>query len=196
MKVKLTFAEGLLGTAPNNKDVYKDFIASKATDAATTEDEIAAVGVDDVQQKGKTVFPRDEKGVSFVYDYQIKGFFKDACGMLARVKGTRSKELKAYKKVIDGIIFVAPRQIYLRLPEGTEIGECQRPLRGQTAQGERVALVYSDEAPAGTSIEFEISCLSDTVEPVVREWLDYGKLRGLGQWRNSGKGRFGWEEIE
>ena len=22
------------------------------------------------------------------------------------------------------------------------------------------------------------------------EWLDYGQLRGLGQWRNSGKGRF------
>lgn len=29
----------------------------------------------------------------------------------------------------------------------------------------------------------------------VREWLDYGMLRGLGQWRNSGKGRFTWEEI-
>lgn len=30
----------------------------------------------------------------------------------------------------------------------------------------------------------------------VREWLDYGQLRGLFQWRNSGKGRFVWEEVE
>jgi hypothetical protein len=29
----------------------------------------------------------------------------------------------------------------------------------------------------------------------VKEWLDYGELRGLGQWRNSGKGKFKWEEI-
>lgn len=30
----------------------------------------------------------------------------------------------------------------------------------------------------------------------VREWLDYGALRGLFQWRNSGKGRFEWEEVD
>ena len=30
---------------------------------------------------------------------------------------------------------------------------------------------------------------------VCREWLDYGRVRGIGQWRNSGKGRFTWEEI-
>ena len=29
----------------------------------------------------------------------------------------------------------------------------------------------------------------------VREWLDYGRLNGIGQWRNSGKGRFVWEEL-
>jgi hypothetical protein len=32
--------------------------------------------------------------------------------------------------------------------------------------------------------------------PYVEEWLDYGCLRGLGQWRNSGKGRFFWERID
>lgn len=37
----------------------------------------------------------------------------------------------------------------------------------------------------------------DAVEDAetVREWLDYGALRGLFQWRNSGKGRFEWEEV-
>ena len=37
--------------------------------------------------------------------------------------------------------------------------------------------------------------VTDLAEKLVREWLDYGKLRGLGQWRNSGKGRFEWKEV-
>lgn len=28
------------------------------------------------------------------------------------------------------------------------------------------------------------------------ERLDYGELRGIGQWRNSGKGRFTYEELK
>ena len=76
-----------------------------------------------------------------------------------------------------------------------EIGTCQRPLRGQTPQGERIALANSETIPAGSWIEFTIKCLCDSHEAAVREWLDYGELRGIGQWRNSGKGRFKWEEI-
>jgi hypothetical protein len=38
-------------------------------------------------------------------------------------------------------------------------------------------------------------CLLDSDMKLVREWLDYGRLRGIGQWRNSGRGRFTWEEI-
>jgi hypothetical protein len=30
----------------------------------------------------------------------------------------------------------------------------------------------------------------------VKEWLNYGRVRGLGQWRNSGKGKFYWELLE
>ena len=73
---------------------------SKAPDASTIEDEIAALGADAVAEKGKTVFPRTD-GQPILYDYQIKGFFKDACGMLARVKSKKSSALKAYKKIID-----------------------------------------------------------------------------------------------
>lgn len=35
--------------------------------------------------------------------------------------------------------------------------------------------------------------LEDGLEKAVREWLDYGILKGIGQWRNSGKGRFVYE---
>lgn len=194
MKVKITFNEPILGTWPANKEIAAEFIASKAPDASTVEDEINAFGVDAVVEKGKTVFPKLDDGTPFLYDYQIKGFFKDSCGMLARVKTTESSKLKAYKKIIDGLIFVEPRTIPF-LNYG-EIADCQRPLRAQTMQGERVSLANSEEIPAGASVEFEIMCFDEKHEAAVREWLDYGRLRGIGQWRNSGKGRFSWEELD
>ncbi len=78
LKVKLTFTENVLGTLPGDKEVYETYIASKAPDAATISDEIAAVGVDEVLDKGTTVFPRTVDGEPAFYDYHIKGFFKDA----------------------------------------------------------------------------------------------------------------------
>ena len=193
--------EPILGTAPNNDEIYRDFIGSKAPDANSVEDEIAAIGADEFAEKGMTVFPRTEDGKPFLWDYQVKGFFKDACSMLSRVGGkgedgkkrkvNESSKMTAYKKIIDGLIFVQPRQIPFAF-DG-EIGVCQRPLRAQTMQGERVALAMSEEIPAGSTVEFDVVCLSAEHIPAVREWLDYGLLRGIGQWRNSGKGRFSYE---
>jgi hypothetical protein len=65
-------------------------------------------------------------------------------------------------------------------------------LRAQTAQGERIALAASESAPAGTTAEFSVVLLDPRLESLIRELLDYGELRGLGQWRSSGKGRFLW----
>lgn len=194
MKVRITFMEPVLGTWSANKEIAEEFIASKAPDASTIEDEIKALGVDAVVEKGKTIFPKLEDGTPFLYDYQIKGFFKDSCGMLNRVKTSESSKLKAYKKIIDGLIFVSPRTI--PFTNYGEIHDCQRPLRAMTMQGERVSLANSEEIHAGASAEFEIMIFDDAHEKAVREWLDYGKLRGIGQWRNSGKGRFVWEEID
>lgn len=193
LKVKLTFIEPILGTAPGNEEVYREYIGSKAPDAATVEEEVEALGVDAVVEKGKTVFPRMEDGTPCLWDFQIKGFFKDSCGGLRKVDKTVSSGIKAFKKEIDKLIFVKPRQIPLRF-DG-EIGVCQRPLRASTAQGERVSLAISEEIPAGATVELTILCLSDDHEKAVREWLDYGRLSGIGQWRNSGKGRFTWEEV-
>lgn len=202
--VKIKFIEPILGTSPNNEEIYRDFIGSKAPDAATVEDEVAALGVDEVTEKGMTVFPRNEDGQPIIWDYQIKGFFKDACGMLSRVGGkgedgkkrkvNESSKMTAYKKIIDGLIFVQPRQIPITF-DG-EVGFCQRPLRAMTMQGERITLAMSEEIPAGAEIEFDVICLADENMAAVIEWLDYGILRGIGQWRNSGKGRFGYEITE
>ena len=198
LKVRLTFTEDVLGTANADKNVHSEFIASKAPDAPSREEEVEALGAEEVERKEMTVFPRMENGSPMFWDYQIKGFFKDTCSALSRCKGEYySKEscgMKAYKKIIDGCIFPQPRKIEIHM--NGEMGNCQRPLRAQTAQGERIALANSEAVPAGSWIEFKVVCLSDAYEKAVREWLNYGQFKGIGQWRNSGMGRFTWEEIK
>ena len=194
MNVRLTLIEEMLGTKAANPDVFSDFIASKAPDGDKRREELDTA--ENREEAGTTVFSRDDNGKPMLWDYQIKGFFKDACGALRRADGTASKELKAYKTTIDGVIFVNPRKIALQLPTGATVGVCERPLRADTAQGPRVSVCRSETVPAGTIIECEIVIMAATLKKLVTEWLDYGKLRGLGQWRNSGKGRIKWEEIE
>lgn len=193
MKVRLEFLEEVLGTASADPEIHETYIASNAPDAPTRKEEVEALGVEEVFEKSMTIFPK-ENGIPFLWDYQIKGFFKDSCGMMRKVSGSVSSKMKAYKKEIDGLIFIKERKIPFQF-DG-EMGICQRPLRAQTAQGERIALSSSETIPAGAAIEFEIECLVDSDMNAVVEWLDYGKLRGIGQWRNSGKGKFEWKSID
>ena len=201
IKVKITLTEEMLGTSSANPEIHSEYIASKAPDAASREEEVAAIGVDESIEKAMTVFPRDTDGHPFVWDYQIKGWMKDACGMLRRAKGSESSKLTAYKQVIDGVMFPTPRRIRINMPEGAQMGTCERPLRAETAQGPRVALANSETVPEGSTLEFVIKCLplaksKTTLDALVMEWLEYGEMRGLGQWRNSGKGRFEFEILE
>ena len=194
LRIRMTFIEPILGTLPNNPDIYRSFIGSKSPDAATVEDEVKALGADAVAENSMTVFPALDDGTPYLYDYQIKGFFKGACGFLKSIPNTKSSAIKAYKKKIDGHIFPEPRRIIFHNVD--EIGECQRPLRAQTAQGERVSLAMSEEIPAGAWIEYNVLLLDDRDEDLLKEWLNYGQLNGIGQWRNSGKGRCKWEELD
>ena len=200
LKVRLTFFEEVLGTSPNNEQLYDDYIASKAPDARSRAEEIEAIGTGDYIEKQMTVFPRTEDGKPFVWDYQIKGMFKDNCGGLRKVDGSDSSKLSAYKKTIDKNIFVDERRIPIQ--NYGRIGEIQRPLRADTPQGPRNSLAHSETVPAGSYIEFTVKFFNklkgvkvDLID-VIREWLDFGAESGFGQWRNSGKGRFTWEEIQ
>lgn len=204
IKIRITFTEEVLGSSPANEQIYKDYIASKAPDAATLEEEIEAVGVEEVTDKAMTIFPKMADGTPFIYDYQIRGFFKEMAGILKKIPHTESSKISAHKKLIDNYIFVSPRQIPLDL-HGYRMDICQRPLRAQTAQGERIALAMSETVPAGTSCEFNVTMTLEgeakkgkeavDYETALKEWLDYGKLKGFGQWRNSGKGLFTYEII-
>lgn len=194
LRVRITLLEELLGTASANPNIHREFIASKAPDAQSTEEEVASIGVEAFIDKSMTVFPRTTEGQPHLWDYQIKGFFKDACSMLHRCPDTLSLTLKAYKKIIDGTVFVSPRRILLQNFAPGPV--CVRPLRASTAQGERIALASSEVAAAGTVLEFVITLLDPANEKHVLEWLNYGEFRGLGQWRNSGKGRFSYQVLE
>lgn len=191
--VKITLIEDMLGTASGDKELHETYVASKAPNAPSMTEEIEALGIEEVTEKAMTVFPRDTDGTPIIWDYQIKGMFKDACGMLRKITGTRSSKIKAFKKEIDGLVFPKPRKIRITLfgPMST----LQRPLRASTAQGERIALANSETIPAGSTFEFSVLCLDDSYTETVKEWLDYGYLRGLGQWRNAGYGRFTYEVL-
>ena len=189
MQIRITFTEPLLGTLSGDSELAKDYILTKHPDGITQDELDASQPVEEVTEKASTIFAR-ENGNPMLWDYQIKGFFKDACSMMLRV--TKVKELRAYKKIIDGLIFVKPRKIILKL--SGELTWTERPLRASTPQGERIALARSETAPIGTYFDIEILMLNEKlVKKYVKNWLDYGALRGIGQWRNSGMGRFDWK---
>lgn len=193
-KYKIVFIEELLGTKTANPDLYREYLADKiGVDEQEKELEALPKNLTEEEKKNTTVFPRTEDGLPFIYDYQIKGFFKDAQGMLQRVKG---EKMTAYKKIIDGLIFIKERKIPLALPENGNITVCTRPLRAQTMQGERVSLANSEAVPAGSVAEFTVECFDPDLFGKIETWLEYGRRRGLGQWRNSGKGAFEYFEGE
>ena len=198
---RITFTEECLGTSPANPEIYSEYIASNRPEGSDPAEVAALPTLQEEIQKSMTVFGR-EGDKPILWDYQIRGFFKDACSSLARVKSdakdgysTLSSKLPAYKKVIDGLIFVEPRKIILNLPAGRDIGICERPLRAQTAQGERIALSRSETVPAGTWFDIKVVMMHEPHAKLVTEWLEHGAFRGLGQWRNSGKGKFSFAKV-
>lgn len=204
MKVRLTFIEELLGTLPGDPELATEFILDKYPDGVQKDEEEALPTADEALIKGTTLFARNKNGNPILWNYQVRGFFKAAVSALNRVaESVDEVKLAAHKKIIDQCVFVKPRQLVLSKAPGIPLADenltiCQRPLRGQTAQGERVSLARSEAAPAGTFIELEVKFLKDTEQYLdnVREWFTYGELSGLGQWRNSGKGTFSWEELD
>jgi hypothetical protein len=191
-KYEIKFAQDCLGVQSNNKDLHREYIASKAENPETIEDEVAAVGVDSVMDKALLVFPRVD-GKPFVYDYQFKGFLKEACGALARVPGTRSNKLKAYRKVITGLIFPTERKMIFDM--AGPLGSLTRTMRGDTAQGPRVTILTSEVVPEGSTFIVPIKLYDDTHEKLLHEWLDYGADFGLLGWRGARFGRFTWKQL-
>lgn len=192
--VRITFSEPLLGSTPLNEELYTSFIASKApiamqqNGAALSELET----LEEADLKGRTGFMRTEKGDPFLFDYVFKGFFKESWQACKLRPDALSVGLKAGKSRIDALLFVEPRHVLLHLPTGGVESVNERPLRAETARGPRVALAASEQLPAGTWCDVRFVVLAPNVvgEALLREWLEYGRWRGMGGWRNGSFGRF------
>lgn len=208
--VRLKLTEPMLGTVPKLKNVYTDFVTNKAPGVEKVEDNIVFFSADATPEeadavldeiatvpeepsgRGWTGFHTDADGKAFIYDYQVKGFFKEAGNTLKDFAGPERTKLQALRSKLDSYMFITPRRIYLNaiLEEPLE-----RPLRAMTMQGPRVTLVKSDVCPAGTELVFTLKLLPhrDLTEDVLRLLLDYGEFLGLGQWRTGSYGRFTYE---
>jgi len=207
-KIKCTFTEDMLGTASSDPEVHSKHIASKSADKEKMKEELASLPADELLEKSMTVLHRfDEDGNPFIYDYQFKGFIKEALGVQVEfgkmeIKAGRKKASISkwtYKRIVDNFVFVYPRKIRLNFPEGKTLEDaelCTRPLRADTMRGERVALATSETVPVGTTFECEVEIDNPLLVKTIEKCLDYGAKKGIGQWRNSGKGRFDWEEVE
>ena len=200
LKVKLTLITDILGSQPGDPEIHSRFVAGKAPDAPTMEEEIEAMGVEAFEDRAMTYFHRNKDKQPCLMDYQIRGFFKSAAKVVNDMTKPSVPKLTAFKKKVDLFVFVYgeddSRFIPFDIPEGGQIGSLQRPLRAQTAQGERISLANSETLPAGCTLTFKIRVLDDGLMDYVRAWLDYGQYNGLGQWRNASYGRFTWEEVK
>lgn len=242
MYIEIELLTDSLGMMPPNKDILNQYIASKAPDALTRAEEVELYGEEEISDRQTTIWPttkfyidketdhavdvyfnrlnafnvnKDQEELvelPFLYNYQMRGLFKDACGLLARAKNNESAAIfKGYKKIIDGNIFVFPRHIGFQVPE-TYIDEfgneqqsrdkegrltiLQRPIRISGPQGERTALNSSEFIPAGSRCKLRIGMTNKVWRKAIEEWLNYGLIRGIGQWRNSSSGLFRWRELD
>lgn len=228
--VRATILEECLGMTPGNQEAFTKFLEFRKTKLGVkkaqisdekTEEELKALKlkVDEMKvdntEQSVDVFPVNEDGCPIMWDYQIRGFFKDSMKALKDMlsikkskdggddeKAASLKKLSkmtvsavaAFNKMpatwVDRGVFVGPRQIKIEMPEGGKIGYCQRPLRVEKFPKDITSLKCSETVPAGSVLKFRVGILNDADEKLVLACLHYGFLRGFGEWRNSGKGRF------
>lgn len=197
LEITLTFSTPVLGTAPSNPNIYTDYIADEAIKAGAIngnrlQEELDSLPTD--EDRGSTVFRRDTEGRPCFIDYMIKGFFKDTCTAQRRFDVSLSKGIAAHKMKINDVLFIEPQFIPILTQDGAvpAITMFQRPLRADTPQGPRVALASSECIQAGAQLEFTLENFGVKIisKDLIKEWLNYGRMRGLGQFRNGSYGRF------
>lgn len=190
IKVKIRLLEDMLGTVPADPDIHATYIATKAPAGTDTSDE--GEGIPPLEDKGKTIFMQDENGL-YILNYMIQGFLKEAGPSMGK-----QLEIKQMKDKLTKFSFIRPRKLYLSNKPKAD-GNLSRPLRAQTMQGPRVTIANSDYVSAGTEIDFEVHLLDGNPEVtpnVIREILEYGQYKGLGQWRSGGFGCFEVVEFD
>lgn len=80
----------------------------------------------------------------------------------------------------------------------------ERPLRAMTMQGPRVSVTASETIHPAWSLDFDLELIHNTGSPKSRaltfdaidEAMEYGRFKGLGQWRNAQNGHFTFTSCE
>jgi hypothetical protein len=192
-KIIVTLTEEMLASSPANPKVYEEFIAARGRkDAEDRGDEVGTLPASEIEKIGSSVFHRDDTGL-FLFDYHVRGFFKEAASAV-----TGKGQLTAYKSKIDKFVFVFPRRLYLKNGSGESLkvpsGVTERPIRAMTAQGPRTTVKRSENVKVGTWFEATVEVLplgqKEITEEMIRGWLDYGQYSGFGEWRSGSNGRF------
>ena len=208
---RLTGITSLLGSNPADPKIHSKFVAAKAasiekamqeTQMLPTEEELKEK-LESVKTMGLTVFLRDgDDGHLVVGNHVIKGFFKAAINTLKDQLGIASAKSK-----VDNYVFINPTYIPI-MKDGKVITEAdcynERSLRAETAQGPRVSLASSEQINAPWALDVNICLVTNPAsaksKPItwatIETALEYGKLKGLGQWRNAGNGSFTFERIK
>lgn len=190
----------ILGAQAANPDVRSKFIASKAASLRKGEEETEMLP-EDFEKNNLTVFLRDN-GTLCLSDYVIKGFLKEALGVLKAQNGIASVASK-----VDNLILITPP--YLRFgmegkPCDQASGILERPLRAMTMQGPRESVTASEYIAEGWTLTFDVTLLQNMPTnkskaltfDAIEQALEYGTFKGLGQWRNAMNGRFTFRRVD
>lgn len=216
-KVKLNFIRDILGSQPADDELKTKYIKAKMMTGRTgmsaeiaqervkkemsnlEKDEDYQATIDSIEDKGITVFYRNEDGKPSLCDVQLRGFFKDAFAFIAKEKKILTKKDGSnysgdakYRDWIGARIrFV---QQYYPFPL-KEIDLYQRPLRAQTPTGPRVCIAGSERMKAPLSLDVSFVITDDVKDEWVVAVLDRGIFKGLGQFANSQWGSFTYEIV-
>lgn len=166
------------------------------------------IGNDERQRddKGVTVFFRNDDGKICISDHMIYGFLKHAAEAIGRTlpqkKGVILHSIGYTQSIINQHISIIEEFI----PCSSDIVRDEfgkpkyfiRSLRAMTPQGPRVSIAKSEYIKEGAYFEFTIGILSDSPleESHLRDMFDYGEIVGLGQWRNAKHGTFTYDMVE
>lgn len=198
MVVKVTVFEDLLGGANKDPNFHLKHIASGAVDGDKITEEMDALTTAETIKNATTGFSRNAAGIPIIWDYQVRGFFKEAMAAAIEVEtqavmvGSTAMTKWSARRFVDNFLSVSPRQIPLVAVEPVL---CARPLRAANYKQDIQAIASSEVVAAGVTFEITIATMSSDLLQFAKAALNYGSHKGLGQWRNSGKGRFIWELI-
>lgn len=199
---RITLIEPILGSLPSQRQVYQDLVAARAPEPDVEGVEEMAMLPEGMDAR-TTVFLRNNEGMCSLLDYQFFGFLKEAGNTLKDIvqyesQGRRAKATKegiaALRSKLGRYAFCGPRIIPLQKEPN---GIFRRPLRRITKDGPMSCIATSELINAGLSFDVWIGLLphGEVQWSVIEQLLEYGQMKGLGQFRGGGFGRFAFDLV-